>query len=612
MIFKRLRDKLLLGAFAISLVVTLASMLAVSSVIRQQFLDEANGKLRSASRQVDDALSERQDNLLGASRRLAGQKNLGSTIWYLTQYAQSGVDRETLVNTYQQLAKDTHKLGHAGKLSKVLIYNAAGELVSFAVLDAGSELAGFVERHPEPVFQVAALKGSEEISRQALHASASLERVAFQFPGHLPQQESVHYAIVDGALAIESVVPIVGMAFDPGSGALETKQLGLLVASQALDQGFVERLSRATDIKINVFSAQGLSSGSVGAYSTPDWGGAPSEAAGQARAVTFNEISVGSDSYYQCLIPLYTDKKLVGTIAALHSKESVRKNTRQMLGILALIAIACLLFIFPLAWYFATTISHPLTVLSRIFRDVAGGVQTDTLSDALRELDKEKRRHDELGDLTLSFIAMDNAVKQKILQINEINATLEHQIERRTRELSHANAELTKLAMHDALTGLPNRALFSDRLERALVAATRNKSRMALMFIDLDVFKVINDTYGHAIGDLVLKETARRVQECMRESDTVARIGGDEFMVLLPVIDTEVDAETVAENIRLALVEPFYLAGERLLISSSTGIAIFPDHGSDEHTLFRRADTAMYNAKQSGRNTVRTFSATAV
>lgn len=607
---KRLRDKLLLGALVIGVLVALASMLAVSWVIRQQHMAQSNALLAKASRVIDDSLAERKDNLLAASRQLAAQKNLGSTIWYLAQYAQSGIDRETLFNTYQQLARDTYKLGRVAKLSRIAIYDAGGNLVSFAIFDNDSELVGFVEHSPAPVFQVADLKYGEEFTRQSMHAADSVARIGNKFGARLPQNESTHYVVVDGKLAIESHVPIMDVAFDPSSGKQEIKQLGLVATVQALDQTYVDYLARFTDVKINVFTAQGLSSGGLPVYRSPDWRNVPLAANGATPPIAFNEVKIDGEGFYQSLKPLYTDSKLIGTIAALQSKEVVRKNTREMVQTLGLIALACMLLILPFAWYFAASISRPLTALSRIFRDVAAGRQTGTLRDELGQLEKEKTRHDELGDLTQSFIAMDDAVTQKMQQINQINASLEQTIEQRTLELRFANEELTKLVTHDALTGLPNRTLLHDRLQQALAAARRTGTGVALMYIDLDEFKPVNDTHGHAIGDLLLQETAKRIQDCMRESDTVARIGGDEFIVLLPIIESEQDAQVVAEKIRVALNQPFHLAGASLRVSTSIGIAMFPEHGSDEHALFANADAAMYNAKKGGRNSVSLFEAT--
>lgn len=167
--------------------------------------------------------------------------------------------------------------------------------------------------------------------------------------------------------------------------------------------------------------------------------------------------------------------------------------------------------------------------------------------------------------------------------------------------------ELAKLARYDALTGLPNRAMFSECIQRSLAIANRNNSKLALMFIDLDKFKPINDTYGHAVGDHVLLTVSRRISDCLRSSDTVGRVGGDEFVVLLLDVGSEINAFTIAEKIRRTLNQPIDVNDNTFFISSSTGIAIYPDHGTDEIELTGYADIAMYQAKKSGKNNVQLF-----
>lgn len=174
-------------------------------------------------------------------------------------------------------------------------------------------------------------------------------------------------------------------------------------------------------------------------------------------------------------------------------------------------------------------------------------------------------------------------------------------------ERKNAEERIRHMAQYDVLTDLPNRTLLSDRLQLALATAKREQNRLALLFLDFDKFKPINDSLGHAIGDALLKIAAERMQLCIRASDTIARIGGDEFVVLLPAIETEHDALTVAEKIRLALEKPFEIEGHVLNISTSIGIAIYPDHGKDEIQLSKNADLAMYYAKQNGRNTMMTY-----
>jgi diguanylate cyclase (GGDEF)-like protein/PAS domain S-box-containing protein len=182
-------------------------------------------------------------------------------------------------------------------------------------------------------------------------------------------------------------------------------------------------------------------------------------------------------------------------------------------------------------------------------------------------------------------------------------------VSRDVTERKKVEQRLRHLSYHDTLTGLPNRTLFSDRLKLAIAAARRDKGLLALMFMDLDEFKQVNDTCGHAIGDLLLKEVADRIQDSLRESDTAARMGGDEFVVLLPAIETQLDAEVVAEKIRHAVCQPIDLGGHIMSISPSIGIAVFPENGSEEEALLKNADVAMYHAKDCGRNNVCFFSA---
>jgi diguanylate cyclase (GGDEF)-like protein/PAS domain S-box-containing protein len=158
------------------------------------------------------------------------------------------------------------------------------------------------------------------------------------------------------------------------------------------------------------------------------------------------------------------------------------------------------------------------------------------------------------------------------------------------------------LACHDPLTGLANRAMFMDQMNTSLLISRRHKTRFALLFLDLDHFKDINDSLGHAAGDTLLIEAARRMRHGLRASDLLARQGGDEFMALLHDIHTMHEALGVAEKIRRALNEAFVLDGHECLVSASIGIALYPDHGKDLESLTRSADAAMYRAKMNGRN----------
>ena len=163
---------------------------------------------------------------------------------------------------------------------------------------------------------------------------------------------------------------------------------------------------------------------------------------------------------------------------------------------------------------------------------------------------------------------------------------------------------LQYIALFDVLTNLPNRLLFSDRLQSALYCASREQSQFAVLYLDLDKFKQVNDAAGHAVGDLLLQQAAERIKHAVRSSDTVARFGGDEFVVLLEHIDELSMAQTVAEKVRLALNAPFALAGAQFSVYPSIGISVFPAQGLDEKQLLLEADRAMYRAKNAGGNQV--------
>ncbi len=158
------------------------------------------------------------------------------------------------------------------------------------------------------------------------------------------------------------------------------------------------------------------------------------------------------------------------------------------------------------------------------------------------------------------------------------------------------------MALHDPLTELPNRSLLTERLNTALSYAQRYDQQVALLFLDLDRFKHVNDVFGHALGDEVLREVAKRLDACVRSEDTVSRHGGDEFIVALTQIRGEQDAVLIADKLLSVIASPFILEGIEIILGMSIGIACFPRNGEDAGTLLRNADTAMYVAKESGRN----------
>ncbi|MCX7148830.1 MAG: EAL domain-containing protein [Rhodocyclales bacterium] len=223
-------------------------------------------------------------------------------------------------------------------------------------------------------------------------------------------------------------------------------------------------------------------------------------------------------------------------------------------------------------------------------------------------------------DLTWIFedVTERHQAEEALLRAHE---ELEQRVVERTAELASANSQLQEevfermqaeqriwhVAHHDGLTGLPNRTLLHDRLAQALAQAQRSRHRVAVMFLDLDRFKSINDTLGHAIGDELLQHVAERLASVVRAVDTVSRLGGDEFVIVLHEISSPDDAVQVAEKVLGALALPVSIGSHRLRITSSIGISIFPDDGDEVFVLMKHADTAMYHAKEAGRNNFQFF-----
>ncbi|MED2009044.1 diguanylate cyclase [Brevibacillus borstelensis] len=169
-------------------------------------------------------------------------------------------------------------------------------------------------------------------------------------------------------------------------------------------------------------------------------------------------------------------------------------------------------------------------------------------------------------------------------------------------ERKQLETQLEFMAYHDVLTGLPNRRLLLDRMQQAMSQATRKGNQLAVLYLDCDYFKEINDTWGHDVGDEFLRVLAKRLTSCVRDVDTVARLGGDEFVLLLTSLDTAEEAAKVASRVLEALKKPFLIQQHRFHLTMSIGIALFPNDGPDSSQLLCHADKALYRAKEAGRN----------
>ena len=274
----------------------------------------------------------------------------------------------------------------------------------------------------------------------------------------------------------------------------------------------------------------------------------------------------GQDGLIQLQFPIIHNNEKLGSFLVGISRESLQSEFRRQLFIQLLVLTAIVLFLIAaIHVVFRINVLFPIKKLIAASQDVSRGQYTLV----------EIKSADELGFLTKAFNAMTEAVQSE-------------------------QAKLHRQANFDTLTGLPNRMMAVDRIKQEISRAKRTEQRFAVFFIDLDNFKNVNDSLGHAFGDDLLVATGARIRSTLRDADTVARLGGDEFLVLAPDVAGEVQVEEIAERLIKAISEPQDLNGRKVVARCSIGIAIFPDNGETVETLMANADNAMYQAKATG------------
>ncbi|HXZ17766.1 MAG TPA: diguanylate cyclase, partial [Roseiarcus sp.] len=241
--------------------------------------------------------------------------------------------------------------------------------------------------------------------------------------------------------------------------------------------------------------------------------------------------------------------------------------------------------------------------------DLAGGRSTvgDRTPAAVAKLGKELHRRADQPRVANAMLPLDDGrvISWSKAPTSDAGSVV---IFEDVTEREQAEARARYLSTHDSLTGLPNRPSFEQMLQSAVKLSRRYEKTFCLMFVDLDRFKLVNDTLGHSAGDVLLKEAAARLTACLRDSDVVARLGGDEFVVILHDVGASTKVQTVAEKIAEMLAAPFDIQGQECCVTASIGVAIYPTDATDEDTLLTCADAAMYRVKQEGKNNVRFFS----
>ena len=290
-------------------------------------------------------------------------------------------------------------------------------------------------------------------------------------------------------------------------------------------------------------------------------------------------------AYLEVNVPIHFNGDAIGHVRLVADKSAVYQRVERYVWLTLLTLVASLLFAFALSSSLQKRLLAPILRLG----DLARRVSDERDYSVRADIDGG----DEIADLTRDFNSMLDHIQHR-------DRELEEQVSERTQELVKLNDQLKHQVYHDALTKLPNRALFDDRLTLSIAQAERTKTKVAIMFLDLDRFKAVNDTLGHEVGDELLRAVSERLESAVRKQDTVARLGGDEFTVILPNLGSSEYVGNVAQAILEAINEPIEIQGHRLQISSSLGVSVYPDDGLYVTVLKRNADAAMYAAKERG------------
>jgi diguanylate cyclase (GGDEF)-like protein len=333
-----------------------------------------------------------------------------------------------------------------------------------------------------------------------------------------------------------------------------------------------------------------------------------------ASAVTVTEAGRADLRHLELVVPVYASprpdshvgaapRSTIGYIRIGMSFDQAWARMRaNLIGALSVVA-ALLIIAVVVTLLLTRRLVAPMRQLMRAARAVGSG-KLDVYVPA--------KSSDELGLLTHTFNHMTQRLAESQAQVATYQRTLEDKVTQRTKELEIATAQAYKLAQHDILTGLPNRALLNQRLKQIVAQAARDGHQVACLFLDFDHFKRINDTLGHDAGDQLLQAVAQRLTSAVRESDTVARLGGDEFVLILPGLDpahAAFEVMTVLTRVRESFLASFRLADQTPTLTCSIGVSVYPVDATDPNGLIKQADTAMYAAKEAGRNAYRFYTA---
>ena len=426
----KLRNKFIFGASGILIIGMFLSIVIVAIIINKQNRKASEDLLCKSFNVIGDAILERQYNLMCDSRQMATANNMVGKMKFLVEN-RSMFDFVTIKPTYDEITEGIYNIGRTAHVWKAVIYDFNGEPVSFFTIDEDSIYLGYVHNSARPICGLASLRPGDKLKYESWKTRPFLQDIESKFGEEIPTREAVKFKVVDGFLCLISYVPIIGRIYNRETQMFDTKQLGLLMATQRFDNAFVNRMSRLTGTRINIFTKEGLSIGSLREYKSFDlnsfeeagWQNAPAR-----QDVFLNDITLDGESYYQGVLPIYSESKCLSAIVSLYSKDIGRANTLQMIKLLGMVFLACILFVLPFTIGFSNSLARPISRVVAGLREMARGegdaaMRVDVKSkDEVRELEKGfnvfvttiKKAQDQLRQLSKNIITSQEKERRAI------------------------------------------------------------------------------------------------------------------------------------------------------------------------------------------------------
>ena len=572
------------GVFT-ALLALLLTAVSIVWVLIDDSIAQTRLELKNDIETIRIELASNEARFLAAARQTAELEELGLKVKHISRY-KTNYNPSVTRPLYSALASAAYDSGKiAGDIWKTSIYDSEGDLVAFSLIEDADAKKGYVHNFPDPKFMIAEGKTDADPLANAWQETLNYPGFDAHYAPAIPTKETMRYSRSGDTLTVKAFYPIMGFAFDPATHKMAPAQVGFVMTENPLDRSFVEKLKKLLpDRQINIYRSDAdgmhLSAGTLESLTPP---AIPAAESGVAETVEMEDAK-----YLQRVLPLYDGDRLVGAIAVLQTKKTLLDYLFELFDSLLFAIGFTLLVIIPVSIFLVRTLTRPIERLQEGIKEIQSG----SLGHQIKVSSS-----DEIAQLTRSFNRMSTDLFEFATAIQE-----------RENALKMSQKELEYLSTHDALTDLPNRRLFMLRLEHAIEHAKRRKTKIAVLFLDLDEFKQVNDTLGHDVGDHLLVEVSNRLLDTVRGSDTLARIGGDEFNILIEDVKQIRDVEVVVEKLLVDFKLPFVCDNHEISTTASIGVSLYPNDGEDMVTLIKNADLAMYQSKDEGRNNYSFFS----